>query len=182
MSQDEIGSLFPSEEPTFTADASLAFELLYGLWPAKGSSTISRLSCADSNVIDCIELREWPERHRSQYHESIPRDEYNRFKNPGQSGTDTLRVWTKSMTRLDEDYESELTTGNWEEHKFRYDGTKVKFEASPNEGDKCKNDVPVEGWVWLDGKIKVNCTVIWMLSVQDTLGAHTDVNLGLGPQ
>jgi hypothetical protein len=180
MSQDSkshVGKFLPSEEPTFTADASLAFELQYGLLPANG---ISRLSCADPNAIDCFVPRELPD--RSKYHNSIPRDEYERFKKPGRSWPNTLRVWRNTLPHANDDFKSQISTGNWEGHKFRNKDTTAIFTAALDKDGKWKEDIPMKGWVTIPGTLQVSCTVVWVLSAQNIMGTYTDVNPGLGPR
>jgi len=157
MSQDYIGRFLPSGEPTFTADASLAFELPYGLLPANG---ISRLSCADPDVIDCVVPSYWSKELRSKYHNSIPRPEYERFGKPGRTVPNTLRVWRNTLPHPNDDFRSQISNGNWEGHKFRYKDTAALFTATLDKDGKCKEDVPMKGWVNLPGKLEVSCAVV----------------------
>jgi len=181
MSQDSyshIGKSFPSEEPTFTADAWIAFKLQYEMLPGDGTPTISRLRCDDPNVMNCFTTRRFDDRHA--YHDSIAesdQDEYNTFGQPGRSRKgDSLRVWTNPFFSPSGSYDTGINPGAWEGHKFRYPGTTAKFETTLGIDGKWKKDVPTEGWVRLHGQISVSCTFIRMPSTQKSMGVYADVN------
>jgi hypothetical protein len=187
MSQDSdshTGKSFPLEEPTFTADAWIAFKLQYEMLPGDGTATISRLRCDDPNVMKCFTTRRFDDRH--VYHDSIAEsdgDEYNFFGQPGRSRKDdSLRVWTNPFFSPSGSYNTGIDPGAWEGHKFRDPGTRAKFETTLGKDGKWKEDVPVKGWRRLYGELKVSCTVVWVLSAQNLMGTYTNVNPGLGPQ
>jgi hypothetical protein len=184
-SAHQIDNSVPSGAPTFTADASIAFKVQDGEFLLVGTPSVSRLSCADPDVIQCFTTRRFVNR-KLDYHDRIKQlalEEYKYFGEPGRTREgDTLRVYTNPSISPSRSCSSEIDPGACEGHMFRYEGTRAVFETTLDADGKWKENVPLEGWVLLPGEIKVSCAAIGMLSVQSLMGVYIDVYLGLGPR
>lgn len=182
-SSHRIDNSFPSQAPTYTANASIAFKLQDGTLPGDGTPPICRLSCADRDVLQCFQTRRFDD--RDDYHDKIAQLDHEEFKFFGEPGRtregDTMRVYTIYSRSPSPIYKRKIDPGESEGHRFRHKGTQATFEADLG-GVKWTKDVPVEGWLWVHGEMKVSCAVTWMLSKQTLMGVNIDVNPGLGPQ